>query len=256
MKESHLNRARRFLQRRGIELQNLAGFSFMKRYTPVSRHHSIQNKYGPGLLVLRLKDGSEKVLTLHARHHPSSVVRYLIQGNIPFENLHRPASRESTPEASPKTYRRPSLYLFWHAILCLLAFSLGFYLAGILGDTDGVLLSLPFFALAVYWAYVLQTRFCYVTLDGKGLHVHSIGRVVSYPYERLLKINFDFAREQQFTHVMEVLETDYRYHLYYIGRVPRTHLQEICQRLCRAGIDATCSLNTEKRYYGDVYHVQ
>ena len=229
MKESHLNRARRFLQRRGIELQNLAGFSFMKRYTPVSRHHSI---------------------------HPSSVVRYLIQGNIPFENLHRPASRESTPEASAKTYRRPSLYLFWHAILCLLAFSLGFYLAGILGDTDGVLLSLPFFALAVYWAYVLQTRFCYVTLDGKGLHVHSMGRVVSYPYERLLKINFDFAREQQFTHVMEVLETDYRYHLYYIGRVPRTHLQEICQRLCRAGIDATCSLNTEKRYYGDVYHVQ
>ena len=180
MKESHLNRARRFLQRRGIELQNLAGFSFMKRYTPVSRHHSIQNKYGPGLLVLRLKDGSEKVLTLHARHHPSSVVRYLIQGNIPFENLHRPASRESTPEASAKTYRRPSLYLFWHAILCLLAFSLGFYLAGILGDTDGVLLSLPFFALAVYWAYVLQTRFCYVTLDGKGLHVHSMGRVVSY----------------------------------------------------------------------------
>ena len=224
MKESHLNRARRFLQRRGIELQ--------------------------------LKDGSEKVLTLHARHHPSSVVRYLIQGTIPFENLHRPASRESTPEASAKTYRRPSLYLFWHAILCLLAFSLGFYLAGILGDTDGVLLSLPFFALAVYWAYVLQTRFCYVTLDGKGLHVHSMGRVVSYPYERLLKINFDFAREQQFTHVMEVLETDYRYHLYYIGRVPRTHLQEICQRLCRAGIDATCSLNTEKRYYGDVYHVQ
>ena len=145
---------------------------------------------------------------------------------------------------------------FWHAILCLLAFSLGFYLAGILGDTDGVLLSLPFFALAVYWAYVLQTRFCYVTLDGKGLHVHSMGRVVSYPYEQLLKINFDFAREQQFTHVMEVLETDYRYHLYYIGRVPRTHLQEICQRLCRAGIDATCSLNTEKRYYGDVYHVQ
>ena len=254
MNPRHQRQATRLLRHIGVPLQDIRSFSFMKRYTPVPDRHSQQNKFGPGLLTLHLKDGTDRVQTLHPRHHPSATIRYLLEQNIPLDNLHLPQPSGRTEGET--TYRRPSLYLFWHAILCLLAFSLGFYLAGILGDTDGVLLSLPFFALAVYWAYVLQTRFCYVTLDGKGLHVHSMGRVVSYPYEQLLKINFDFAREQQFTHVMEVLETDYRYHLYYIGRVPRTHLQEICQRLCRAGIDATCSLNTEKRYYGDVYHVQ
>ena len=255
MEERHLTRARRFLQRRGIEAQDVQGFCFMKRYTPVSNRHSTQNKYGPGLLTLRLKDNSERVLTLHARHHPSSVIRYLMQENIPFENLHLPDNPINV-SATPLTYRRPSLYLFWHAILCLLAFCLGFYQAGIRGGTDGLLISLPLFALAIYWAYTLQTRFCYLSLDGKGLHVHSMGRVITYPYGQLLKVNFDFAREQQFTHVMEILEKDCRYHLYYIGRVPRTQLQEICQHLCRAGVDATCSLNTEKRYYGDVYHVQ
>ena len=223
MEERHLNRARRFLQRWDITPQDLAGFSFMKRYTPVTERHSDENKYGPGLL------------TLH------------------FDNLHAPAGQTALPDTAT-TYRRPSLYLFWHTILCLLAFCLGFYQAGIRGGTDGVIISLPLFALAVYWAYVLQTRFCYLSLDDKGLHVHSMGRVVTYPYEKLMKINFDFAREQQFTHVMEVLEKDCRYHLYYIGRVPRTQLPDICQRLRRAGIDATCSLNPEKRYYGDVYH--
>ena len=255
MKERHQNRARRLLQRRGLMPKDLQGFSFMKRYTPVPAHHSPQNKYGPGLLTLRTKEGKDVALTLHARHHPSSVVRYLVKEGVPFDNLHVPSGTTELP-AKPTVYRRSSLYLFWHLILCLLAFCLGFYQAGIRGGTDGLLISLPLFALAVYWAYVLQTRFCYLSLDDKGLHVHSMGRTVNYPYGNLLKINFDFAREQQFTHVMEVLEKDYRYHLYYIGRVPRTQLQDIAHRLRQAGIDATCSLNPEKRYYGDVYHVQ
>ena len=255
MEERHLNRARRFLQRRGIDPQAIIGFSFMTRHTPVPDRHSALNKYGPGLLTLRFKDGTDRILTLHARHHPSSIIRCLVKEGIPFDNLHRPDGPANRPDAT-WTYRRPSLYLFWHGILCLLAFCLGFYQAGIRGGADGLLISLPLFALAIYWAYVLQTRFCYLSLDGKGLHVHSMGRVVTYPYGQMLKVNFDFAREQQFTHVMEVLEKDYRYHLYYIGRVPRTQIQDICQRLNQAGIDATCSLNTEKRYYGDVYHAQ
>ena len=137
-----------------------------------------------------------------------------------------------------------------------MAFCLGFYQAGIRGGLDGVLISLPFFALAIYWVYLLLTRFCYLTLDENGLHIHSLGRIVFYPYEQLQKVNFDFAREQQFTHVMEILETDYRYHQYYIGCTPRTLLPEICETLRKAGIDATCSLNADKRYYGDIYHVQ
>ena len=105
MEERHLNRARRFLQRWDITPQDLAGFSFMKRYTPVTERHSDENKYGPGLLTLHRKDGEDLVLTLHARHHPSSVVRYLIKEGVPFDNLHAPAgqtaARRSTCFGTP-----------------------------------------------------------------------------------------------------------------------------------------------------------
>lgn len=254
MKTRHQQRAKRRLQHAGIALQDIHSFSFMKRYTPVPDCHSPENKFGPGLLTLHLKDGTDRVLTLHARHHPSAVIRYLREQNIPMDNLNRPSLSTTSEQAA--TYRRPSLYLFWHIVLCLLAFCLGFYQAGIRGGMGGLILSLPLFALAIYWMYVLLTRFCYLTLDADAMQVHSMGHTVKLPYADVLKVNFDFAREQQFTHVMEVLDRDYRYRLFYIGRVPRTHLREISQRLLRAGIDSTCSLNTEKRHYDDVYHIQ
>lgn len=254
MEERHQRRASRFLAKRGIAPQDLRSFSFMKRHTPVPERHSRLNKYGPGLLTLHLKDGTDRLLTLHARHHPSAVIRYLMQQGIPMDNVQRPQPAASAATQSTVTYRRPSLYFFWHAVLCLLAFCLGFWQAGIRGGADGLIISLPLFALAIYGAYILQTRFCYLSLDEKGLHVHSMGRVVTLPYGQIAKVNFDFAREQNFTHVMELLEQDYRYRLYYIGRVPRTLLPEICERLRRAGIDATCSLNPDKRHYDDVYH--
>ncbi len=254
MEKRHIQQAVRLLNRQGIAVTDISSFSFMKRYTPRPDCHSALNKFGPGLLTLHLKDGSDRILTLHARHHPSAVVRYLREQGLQMDNLHLPPATGKAEE--PVTYRRPSLYLFWHTVLCLLAFCLGFYQAGIRGDTGGLIGSLPLFALAVYWMYILLTRFCYLTLDADAMHVHSMGRTVTLPYADLLKVNFDFAREQQFTHVMEVLGRDYRYRLFYIGRVPRTHLREISQRLMRAGIDATCSLNTEKRHYDDVYHVQ
>ena len=70
----------------------------------------------------------------------------------------------------------------------------------------------------------------------------------------LRKVNFDFAREQTFTHVMELLDKDYRYRLFYIGRVSRKKLNEIAERLQQAGVDATCSLNDNKRFYHDNRH--
>lgn len=254
MEQRHIRQAIRLLTRQGIAVTDINSFSFMKRYTPMPERHSTQNKFGPGLLTLHLKDGTDRVLTLHARHHPSAVIRYLNEQGLQMDNLHRLSA--SGEVEVPTTYRRPSLYLFWHLVLCLVALCLGFYQAGIRGNTGGLLLSLPLFALAIYWMYILLTRFCYLTLDADALHIHSIGRTITLPYTDLLKVNFDFAREQQFTHIMEVLDHNYRYRLFYIGRVPRTQLREISQRLIRAGIDATCSLNTEKRYYDDVYHIQ
>lgn len=253
METRHQRQATRLLRRRHINLPDIRSFSFMKRYTPVPNRHSPQNKYGPGLLTLHLKDGTDRVLTLHARHHPSATVRYLRSRGIPMDNLTPPPPSTGVPGGTV-TYRRPSLYLFWHTVLCLLAFCLGFWQAGIRGGTNGLLFAVPLFALAIYWMYVLMTRFCYLTLDETALHVHSMGRTVTLPYADIAKVNFDFAREQQFTHVMEVLARDFRYRLFYIGRVPRSQLLDVCQRLRQAGIDATCSLNTEKRHYDDVYH--
>ena len=82
---------------------------------------------------------------------------------------------------------------------------------------------------------------------------HSVGRNIRYPYQNLRKVNFDFAREQNFTHVMELLDNDYRYRLFYIGRVSRKKLNEITERLQQAGVDATCSLNDNKRFFQDTY---
>ena len=100
---------------------------------------------------------------------------------------------------------------------------------------------------------MLMTRFCYLTLDNNGLIIHSVGRTIRYPYQNLRKVNFDFAREQNFTHVMELLDNDYRYRLFYIGRVSRKKLNEITERLQQAGVDATCSLNDNKRFFQDTY---
>lgn len=99
-----------------------------------------------------------------------------------------------------------------------------------------------FVCIKSFFISMLMTRFCYLTLDNNGLIIHSVGRTIRYPYQNLRKVNFDFAREQNFTHVMELLDNDYRYRLFYIGRVSRKKLNEIAERLQQAGVDATCSL--------------
>lgn len=254
MEDRHARQAERLLRRERIDVHEVTAFSFMKRYTPVEDKHSEENLYGAGILTLHLADGSSRPIRLHARNHPSAVVRYLVERGIPMEGGKKP-ERTDAP-AQPIVFRRPSLLLFWQALLSLAMFCLGFYLAGMIGGAAGVAGGVAAFAVAVYGAYTLTTRYCYLTLDDRAVRVHSMGRELSYPYEKIRKINFDFAREPQHTHVMEVLEEDYRYHLFYIGRVPRSRLAELTEMLRRAGVDATCSLNPEKRYYEDVYHRQ
>ena len=102
--------------------------------------------------------------------------------------------------------------------------------------------------------YALLTRFGYLTLDNESITVHSLGRTVRYLYSDLRKVNFDYAREKNFTYNMEVLDKNFDYHLYYIGRVPRTKMKEITKYLKEAGIDATCKVDNDSRYYNDYYH--
>ena len=60
----------------------------MKRYHQVPRKSNLaaKDKYGPGILTLHLKEGKEKVIYLPPFRHPSSVIRYLVSQEIPFDN--------------------------------------------------------------------------------------------------------------------------------------------------------------------------
>lgn len=247
-------RGQRYLAAKGISLNEIKGFYFMQRYVVEPEKHHRSNLYGPGLLTLQLHNGEERTCVLHVRHHPTSIIRTLISAGIPFLNLH-PRSRSSAPQPTQR-YHRPSLYMMWYFVLFVACLIFGFYFAAQNQTSARIALALPFFAGALYALYLLQNRFCHLRLDEYSLTLFSAGRSVRYPYEKILKINFDFAREPNATHVMELLDTDYRYRLFYIGRTPRKSLQEITERLQQAGIDATCSLNDEKKHYDDVYHVQ
>ena len=221
-------RAEQLLQSQHIGLHQIKSFSFMKRYHQVPRKSNLaaKDKYGPGILTLHLKEGKEKVIYLPPFRHPSSVIRYLVSLEIPFDNY---APRERTvAEVPTETYQRPSLYMFWFFVLFLIFLILGYY--SISGNVWwGFIPAIISFALSLFFISMLMTRFCYLTLDNNGLIIHSVGRTIRYPYQNLRKVNFDFAREQNFTHVMELLDNDYRYRLFYIGRVSRKKLKALMQ---------------------------
>lgn len=244
-------RAEQLLQSQHIGLHQIKSFSFMKRYRATRESDpAAKEKYGPGILALHLKEGKEKAIYLPPFRHPSSVIRYLVSQGIPFDNY---APRERTATEIPtETYRRPSLYMFWFFVLFLVFLILGYYfISGNVGW--GFIPAIISFASSLFFISMLMTRFCYLTLDNDALIIHSVGRTIRYPYRDLRKANFDFAREQNFTHVMELLDNDYRYRLFYIGRVSRKKLNEIAERLQQAGVDATCSLNDNKRFFRDTY---
>ena len=248
-------RTKSLLQHKGVRLHDIQSFSFMKRFREVPRKSNlkVKDKYGAGILTLHLKQGSQKAFYVRPFQKPSSIIRYLVSQNIPFDNS---ISRERTAEEIPATtYQRPSLYMFYFFVLFITFMILG-YQAIAFGSWWAYILGIISFGLSIYFMHMLMTRFCYLKVDNKSLRIYSVGREIVYPYEKILKVNFDFAREQAFTHVMEILDKDYHYRLYYIGRVSRRTLNDIAETLQSAGVDATCSLNEDKRFYQDkqIFH--
>lgn len=162
-------RAEQLLQSQHIGLHQIKSFSFMKRYHQVPRKSNLaaKDKYGPGILTLHLKEGKEKVIYLPPFRHPSSVIRYLVSLEIPFDNY---APRERTvAEVPTETYQRPSLYMFWFFVLFLIFLILGYY--SISGNVWwGFIPAIISFALSLFFISMLMTRFCYLTLDNNGTH--------------------------------------------------------------------------------------
>lgn len=245
--------AERLLQRNGIGFNEIESFSFMKRYYQTPRKSNLisKDKYGAGILTLHLKEGKEKAIYLSSHRHPTAVVHYLLSREIPFDN-YKARNRDAETTIPKKTYCRSSLYLLYFASLFIVFAVLGCkMIASSMLWT--VVPGIFFLVLSAILLYALLTRFGYLTLDNESLTVHSIGRTVTIPYANLRKVNFDYARERTFTYNMEILDRDYNYSLYYIGRVPRKKLKEITEYLLRAGIDTTCYIETDKRYYNDDY---
>lgn len=164
-------RAEQLLQSQHIGLHQIKSFSFMKRYHQVPRKSNLaaKDKYGPGILTLHLKEGKEKVIYLPPFRHPSSVIRYLVSQEIPFDN-HAPRER-TVAEVPTETYQRPSLYMFWFFVLFLIFLILGYY--SISGNVWwGFIPAIISFALSLFFISMLMTRFCYLTLDNNGLIIH------------------------------------------------------------------------------------
>lgn len=209
-------------------MHQIESFSFMKRYRR-DPHENIaggKDRYGPGIFVFHLKEKQDRILHMPPFKHPSSLVRFLVSQGIPFAN-YSPCNRsEGTLPA--ETYQRPSLYMFWFFILFLTFLILGYY--SISGDAWwGFIPAILSFGLSLFFICMLMTRFCYLTLDNDALTVHSVGRTIRYPYTDLRKVNFDFAREQTFTHIMELLDKDYRYRLF----LYREGFEKEAERNCR-----------------------
>lgn len=243
-------RGDQFLRQLGTTAQDVIAFRFMERHREKTSEglQSSREFYGAGILTLKLKNGVERVIVLRPRHRPSSIIRYLMGNGIPFENLDTPQGKAG--KLTKKRYYRPSLYMFWFILLFIASFALGYYFQT-LEPWWNIIPSLLFFGVSLYFISMLLTRFCYLILKEDELVIRSAGRSIRYPYKELLKVNFEFARELAFTHVMELLDKDYKYRLFYIGRTSRKSLREITERLRKAGIDASCSLNPDKRYYED-----
>ena len=245
--------AEKLLQRNKIQLHDIKSFSFMERYHQAPRKDSrvSTDKYGAGILTLHLIQSADKSIYLTPFRHPTSVIRYLVSNGIPFDN-YRPGKRAAEMIVPEKKYCRSSLYMLYFVSLFIAFAVLGCRMI-ISGVLWGIIPGSFFLVLSAFLLYALLARFGYITLTNDMITIHSIGRKVSFPYSNLQKVNFDYAREQTFTYTMEVLDNDYNYHLYYIGRVPRKKLGEITKYLQQVGIDATCYIEQDKRFYRDLY---
>ena len=119
-------RTESLLQHKGVRLHDIQSFSFMKRFREVPRKSNlkVKDKYGAGILTLHLKQGSQKAFYVRPFQKPSSIIRYLVSQNIPFDNS---ISRERTAAEIPATtYQRPSLYMFYFLVLFITFMILGY----------------------------------------------------------------------------------------------------------------------------------
>lgn len=248
------------LRRYGITPEDVKRFACLCRPQWGESEAEVEANYGPGLLHIETC-GGRLTIKVHTRNHPSALLNTLLAMGKPCTNLH--PAEATAGEVKRERFCRPSLYMFWYFIVFLMSLIMVLWSITSLNGIIAAGIAVAFGAFCLYALFLLQTHFCFITLEIDAMEVHSVGRTIRFPYERIRKVNFDFARELNSTHVMELLEqigegeeASMRHHLYYIGRVPRTRLNDLAEKLQQQGIDASCSLNDQKRHYHDTMHLQ
>lgn len=241
-----------WLQKEKIDLKEMAGFRFMQRLHP-EKNYIGKEKYGPGILIFRKKSHEETDYIVKGKT-ASCLIKYLEDEGLSFLNHRKPEPRGKEPEE--KRYRQYSLYLLYFASLtalfiafCIASFCEGFGTFSTIKGAFGL-------ALGAAGLYLTGTLFAYIHIRKDRMEIVSLGKKRVFEYGQLKKVNFEFSRLMSMTIVAEILDINDNYHLYYIGRTPVAQLPHIAHQLREQGVDATCSLNTKKRYYGDIEAIE
>lgn len=257
----------RWLMRKHVNVEEIAGFTFMQFYKP--RPGKCKPYWrcldGVGVFIFTLNSGFVRGAQLQSiwwnwgpRLNPAWVVQYLLERKVPFTNYNPPV-KQLDKLAAVHTYNEFSkrmrsfcrwgiFWLVYGMLLFLGGWSMivanihASWLGGFLVLLMGILLvglSLNILYMGIFCQYSL-------TLD---LHEMVLQRQdkqdepAKFAYSELRKVNFTsmpYGKSGDIFY-MEFLDADFAYYSYPIERVPVKRFDEIVSQLRQLGIDATNS---------------
>ena len=263
--EEETYKVERWLKRKHVNVEEVAGFTFMQYYKP--RPSKCKPYwcclYGLGVFIFTLKSGFVRGaqlqgmwLNMGLRLNPAWIVQYLLARKIPFTNYETPlkqldrlSSIRTYDEFSKKmrSRRRWGIFellfgLFFFFLSCWMIFATPHvWLAGLLVSLIGIEhVGLSFFTLyqGISCQYALKLEPQEMVLQRPDED-----EPVKFAYSELRKVNFTSAPfvGHEFISFIEFLDADFAYHCYPIERVPVKKFDEIVSLLRQLGIDATNS---------------
>lgn len=254
-----------WLKRKHVNVEEIAGFTFMQYYKP--RPSKCKPYWycldGLGVFIFTLKSGFVRGAQLQgmwlnrgSRLNPAWVVQYLLARQIPFTNYETPLKQVDSlavvhvynefPKCMRSRRRWGIFELLFGAFVffwsCLVIFGTPHvWLAGLLV----LLIGIGHVGLSLFTLYQGISCQYALTLEPREmiLQRQDEDEPVKFAYSDLRKVNFTSAPfvSHEFISFIEFLDTDFAYHCYPIERVPVKKFDEIVSILRQLGIDATNS---------------
>lgn len=263
--EEETYKVERWLKRKHVNVEEVAGFTFMQYYKPRPSKCKPYWRclYGLGVFIFTLKSGFVRGtqlqgmwLNMGLRLNPAWIVQYLLARKIPFTNYETPFKQVNSLSAI-RTYDEFSkkmrsrrrwgifellfgLFIFFGA--CWMIFATPHvWLAGLLVLLIGIAhvglsLSTLYQGISCQYALKLEPQEMVLLRPDED-------EPVKFAYSDLRKVNFTSAPfvSREFISFIELLDADLAYHCYPIERVPVKKFDEIVLILRQLGIDATNS---------------